>query len=583
MRLDWQSFAPNPWFQLCAMVAVLSGGTTIYNLTQRPEPGGGGGTPPAPAPPPLSIATPKPPPMLKAKTRGQWIVDANGAADSDSADLRAVTANLSDGDTVTLRAGSYEGGINITKSVHFIGQGADLAAASIHASFQDTITASGKSVSFDNLSISLDWPGDLLHALHCLGESHVELNRTLIHSKARFAVLVSNNAVLNARDSTFQTWGDGCGLKFENDSRGSMLRCAFSSNRWGLEALNSAQARATSCAFEKNGLPNGEGSILVAAGVQAHIDADQCQFTGNTSSLRAIESGSLSITNSSFKDNGITGDLSDKSDALVSVKTGGKALLSNVTFESNKQGVSVEGAGSLTISGCHFANTGIRTENARFQYLSNAISASGQGSSVKVDQGTVINNTTTNGIVIVEGAKLTLDDASVEGNGIDGLWVGNNKGGATAEVRHGKFISNANGVECGFGSSGTIQDCQIIGNASAGIWLGGANTKISISNCEFRGHKGSALWIVGFAEGQATGCVFDGNGCGAQAGVSRKADQAGAMTLADCTITNNSICGIAACTKSGVLLRDLHFGGNHKPDIYKERSAVVRDDSKKSR
>ena len=91
------------------------------------------------------------------------------------------------------------------------------------------------------------------------------------------------------------------------------------------------------------------------------------------------------------------------------------------------------------------------------------------------------------------------------------------------------------------------------------------------------------LWIVGFAEGQATGCVFDGNGCGAQVGIVKKADQCGTLTLEDCTITKSSFCGIAACTKSTVILRGLRFGGNHKPDVYKERGAIVRDESKNVR
>jgi parallel beta-helix repeat protein len=344
-------------------------------------------------------------------------------------------------------------------------------------------------VSFENLTIGLDSPGEPLHTLHCIGASHVEINRSLIDSKARFAVLVSDNASLNARDSTFQTAGAGCGLKFENNSRGSLLRCAFSSNRWGLEALNSAQAQITSCSFQNNGPLNGDGSVLVAAGAQARIDADHCQFTGNTASLRAIESGSLSITNSSFKDNGVTGEAGNVSGGLISVQNSGKATLSNLTFESNKQGIAVVNGGSVTISGCHFSNTGIRTGNAAFQYLSNVVSVAGQGSSGTVNLGTTISNSTGNGIFIVEGARLTLDDASVEGSALDGLWVGNNKGGATADVRRGKFMHNRYGIACVSGSSGTIQDCKIVGNNAGGVWLGGANTKGTVGNSEFRGNK----------------------------------------------------------------------------------------------
>jgi hypothetical protein len=579
MRIDWQSLAPNPWFQMCALVAVLSGGTTIYNLTQHPAPiGGGGGDTPAPNPAPISITTPPPAPVLKAKTAGHWIADANGASDADSRDLRTVAANLADGDSVTLRAGNYQGGFNVTKSVHFIGQGANLAAVSIHASFQDTVTVSGKNVSFENLTISLDSAGDQLHALHCVGASHVDLSRSLIDSKAVFGALVSDNASLDARDSTFQTAGAGCGLDFESNAHGSLLRCAFLSNRWGLQALNAARVQMTSCSFQNNGMFNGDGWILGVQGDQAHIDVNQCQFTGNMAILKVSESGALSIANSSFKDNGVTGEQGKVSDGLISVTSSGKATLSNVTFESNKQGICVENGGSVLISGCHFFNTGIHTDNAHFQYLSNAISVSGRGSSATVNQGTTISNGATNGMVISEGANLTLDDASVEGCSNKGLWVGNDNGESTADVRRGKFIRNGNGIAFFSGSTGNIQSCQVNGNTVSGVALSGAKTRATIVNSEFRGNKNYGLWIGDLAEGQATGCIFDGNDRGAQVGVAGTPAESGTMTLDNCTVTNSSICAVVACMKCTIILRGVRYGGNPTPNVYKERGAIVRDD-----
>jgi parallel beta-helix repeat protein len=584
MRIDWQSLAPNPWFQLCALVAVLSGGTTIYNFAQHPDPigGGGGGTPP-PGPPPISIATPTPAPVLKAKTHGHWIVDANGASDSDSRDLRAVAANLADGDTVTLRPGSYQGGFNVAKSVHFVGQGGNMGAVSIHSNAQDTITVSGKTVSLENLTLALDSPGDQIRTLHCVGTSHTELNHDIVESKARIDALVSDHASLDAHDSTFQTEGGGCGLKYEGNAHGALLRCAFSSNRWGLEALNAAQARATSCSFQSNGMPNGDGVVLAAAGAQARIDADQCQFTGNTSPVLATEGGAVAIANSSFKDNGITGEPGNFSNGVVTVKSSAKATLSNVTFDSNKQGIAVANGGSVTVSGCRISNTGIHTDNAAFQYLSNGISVGGQGSSAIVNSGTTISNSTNNGMFVAEGAQLTLDDATVEGSGLDGLWVGNNRGAATVAVRRGKFARNRYGLACGAGSSGNIQDCHFLGNNACGVWLFGANTKGTISNSEFRGHKGVGLWVQGLAEGQATGCTFDGNARAIQVGIAHKEEEAGTLTLENCTVTNNSICGIVALMKSTLTLRGMRFASNHNVNLSKDQETIVHDESKSAR
>lgn len=552
----------------------------IYLLIHRAAPIGNRGPTPISSPPPIRINTPPPGSPVNARVAGYWVVDANGGAGSQSRDLSGVIPNLVDGDTVTLRPGSYEGGFNVTKSVHFVGQGANQEAVTIHASLRDTVMASGRNVSFENLTIGQDSPGDEVHALHCVGNSHVELNRIIIGSKSTFGAFVENEASLDARDSTFKTAGVGCGLDFETNAHGSVLRCAFSSNRWGLQALNAARVQVTSCSFKNNGPVNGDGSILMIQGAQARIDADQCQFIGNTTSVRVSESGSLSITNSLFKGNGVTGERGNISAGLIYVASSGNAALSNVNFDSNKQGISVENAGSVTISGCHFSNTGIHTESGDFQYLSNAISVSGQGSSATVNQGTTISKTTTNGIVAVEGAKLTLEDASVEGSGIDGILAGNDKGGAVLEVRRGKFIGNQDGIYCGYGSTGTIQDCQFIGNTAEGVNLSGANTKIFIVNSEFRGNKSYGLWVGDLAEGQATGCLIDGSERGAQVGLLGKPDEAGTMTLDNCTITNNSILGIAACVKSTMILRGVRFGGNHNPNLWRERNSNVREDFK---
>jgi Right handed beta helix region len=581
MRIDWQSLAPNPWFQLCALVAVLSGGTTVYNLTQHPEPiggGGGGGATPPPSPPPISISTPPPAPVIRAKSSGHWIVDANGAADSDGRDLRTVVANAADGDTVTLRTGSYDGGFNVAKSVHFIGQGANSGAVLIHANLQDTITVSGKSVVFENLTIGLDSPGEQLHTLHCVGTSHVELNHSFIGSKATFGVLMSDNASLDAHDSTFQTAGAGCALDFENNSHGNLLRCGLSSNRWGLEALHSAKVQITSCTFRNNGMPNGDGWIFGVQGGDARIDVSQCQFTGNTGIVNASESGVLSIANSSFKGNGVTGEQGKVSSGLIYVPSGGKATLTNVTFESNKQGIAVENGGELTVSGCHFSNNGIHTDNTNFLYLSNPISVTGKGSSAIVNQGTTISGSTTNGIVVIEGAKLTFDEGSVDDCTNKGIWVGNENGGATADVRHGKFNRSANGIAYFNGSTGSIQDCQFTGNTASGVAFSGAKTKVTVANSVFRGNKNYGLWIGDLADGQATGCTFDGNDRGAQVGVAGAAAEAGTMSLDNCTITNSSICAVVACAKCTLSLRSMRYAGNPNPNVYKERNVTVRED-----
>ena len=34
--MNWRALLQNQWFQLCLLVAVLSGGVMIYNIAQKP-------------------------------------------------------------------------------------------------------------------------------------------------------------------------------------------------------------------------------------------------------------------------------------------------------------------------------------------------------------------------------------------------------------------------------------------------------------------------------------------------------------------------------------------------------------------
>ena len=45
--MNWRALLQNQWFQLCLLVAALSGGVMIYNVAQKPGSDivGGNGTP----------------------------------------------------------------------------------------------------------------------------------------------------------------------------------------------------------------------------------------------------------------------------------------------------------------------------------------------------------------------------------------------------------------------------------------------------------------------------------------------------------------------------------------------------------
>src|ERR1700719_1241098 len=150
--MKWRALLQNQWFQLCLLVAVLSGGTTIYNAVKVTPPSGTASRP-SPTPPPIH--------KIKPKKTGQWILDASGARDSDSKDIQVVAASLTDGDVVTVRPGTYTGNCEITASARFVGPAPDTGVATIRCvePKRAGMSISGKRVSLENLSINLDIAG----------------------------------------------------------------------------------------------------------------------------------------------------------------------------------------------------------------------------------------------------------------------------------------------------------------------------------------------------------------------------------------------------------------------------------------
>ena len=105
--MNWRALLQNQWFQLCLLVAALSGGVMIYNIAQKPGSDiVGGNRTSTPGPSPSASVSRAAITKIKAKKRGQWIVDSSGARDADSGDIETVAASLSDGDVVNLRAGT---------------------------------------------------------------------------------------------------------------------------------------------------------------------------------------------------------------------------------------------------------------------------------------------------------------------------------------------------------------------------------------------------------------------------------------------------------------------------------------------
>lgn len=202
----------DPWIQVFALLAILSGGLTLHGLSQRilgqvnpprgPAPGPYAGTPrqnsgspagaadedsrmqilapdgrPAgvgtssPGQPsledvllgraPAGAAAPSAPSLggsgvqktISSKTPGKWIVDISKAADADTDDLALALASVAAGDSVSVRPGVYKGTFIIDKAVTVSGTGPTADAVVLQGSQAQTVSLAGAAATLRNLSV----------------------------------------------------------------------------------------------------------------------------------------------------------------------------------------------------------------------------------------------------------------------------------------------------------------------------------------------------------------------------------------------------------------------------------------------
>jgi Right handed beta helix region len=544
--MKWRALLQNQWFQLCLLVAMLSGAAIIYNTVKSTPPSGTASRPsPSSTPPPL-------PPVrkIRPKKTGQWILDASGARDSDSKDIQVVAASLTDGDLVTVRPGTYTGNCEIAVSARFVGPAPGTGVATIRSvePKRAGMSITGKKVSLENLSINLDVAGSAA-AVRIVGAAQVEMIGCSISTQATYGVFVHENASLTAENSQFRAGDVGSCLVFDGTSHGSLSRCTFSEGRWGLVTKTGAQVEASNCTFEKMRPANGRGDMVAVTGEHASAKLDTCQFTDSTTIVFVDAGGTLTITGSTFQNNGITGDNESTSVGLISVRNKGQAILNHDTFENNKQGVVAMKGGNVTMQDVRMHQTGLASTNQTIRFYSNAVAATDLGSTMIVDDSYIADSPFV-GFLVTDGAHLKATKTVVSNSAKAGLQLGDRDapGAANADLDNVQFIdSPQRAVWVDNGSQLTIQNCRVSRIGQTAITASGQGTRINITKTRINNCGESGL--LAFAGGtiSVTGGTIEGNKWGAQAGIRNDPAKSGTITLTNCTVQGNTLFGLVAC------------------------------------
>ncbi|HEX3421267.1 MAG TPA: right-handed parallel beta-helix repeat-containing protein [Candidatus Udaeobacter sp.] len=576
--MNWRALLQNQWFQLCLLVTALSGGVMIYNIAQEPGPDivRGNGTP-APGSSPSASVSRRTITKIAAKKRGQWILDSSGARDADSGDIETVAASLSDGDVVNLRAGTYTGNFEVNVSAHFIGPASGKGVATIRGvdGQRAGLTISGKKVEFENISLSFESAGDS-PAVQISREAAVELTNCAMTTQSKFGILVSESASLTAQGTQFRAANAGCCLKYQGTARGTLSHCSFLAGRWGMEVVNAAQVQGSNCSFQQIGLVNGVGLTLGVVGGRASLTLDACQFDGNTAAIMADEGGTLHLTGSTLRNNGITGEGENTSWGMICAQHGSRVSLKDDVFEDNRQGLVALGGSSLLLERAQMRRTGLVTENQKLKAYCNAVGASDQGTTVNV-MGCTIFDSLNDAFNVAGGANLNIVETTITNSNLCALTLGFANTAAAQAVLNNVRINGAHGdaIFVNSGSQLDMQSCQVANSDFVGVEAQGNGSQGKITNSTITGCKSIGLDANLGATITAFGCTMEATTRGAQAGLPNDQQKQGSVLLTNCTVRGNSVFGVGACRGAMLVMKGGFLGGN-KQNTWHESGGTVR-------
>ncbi len=577
--MNWRALLQNQWFQLCLLVAALSGGVMIYNIAAKPGSSDSvtdKGTPtPGPSTPanvPRRTIT-----KIKPKKRGQWVVDSSGARDADSDDIETVAASLSDGDVVNLRPGIYTGNCEINVSARFVGPPAGKGVATIRGvdAQRAGLTISGKKVGFENVSISFEAAGDS-PAVQISRDANVEMTNCAMSTQSKFGVLVNESATLAAQGMEFRAVNAGCCLKYEGTAHGTLTRCSFLAGRWGMEVINAAQVQGSNCTFQQMGLVNGAGLTLGVVGGRASLTLDASQFDGNTATIMADEGGTIHLTGSAFHNNGVTGEGENSSSGMICAQHGSRVSLKDDVFENNRQGLVALAGSSLVLERSQMRRTGLVTENKKLRSYCNAVGANDQGTTVNV-MGCSIADSLNDSFNVSGGATLKMVETTITNSNICAISLGFADTPASQAVLNNVRINGTHNdaIYVNSGSQLEMQSCQIANSDFFGVDAEDNGTRAKITATTITGCKIMGLNANLGATVEAFGCTMEATTRGAQAGLPNDPQKKGSIFLTNCTVRGNSIFGVGACRGSTLVMKG-GFLGNNQQNTWHEPGGTVR-------
>ena len=327
------------WVQIFALLAVVAGVLSAHSYWQRSLPAAAATAdlPMVVALTPSRAAAPFAPARAASvpRTAGRWVVDPRMGADADCSSLGEAVAGAHEGDVIVLRPGTYDEGVQVSKSLTISGAGVSPDQVVLTHSGPKTLAVSGGRVALENLSLANT--GLKSYWVLSLAMGHLTMRNVRFRSAGQGMLVVDGD--LDASDCDL----DGrTALSVSGKSRVRLVHDTLS----GEEAAVTADGGGVDLSIEGSRIQDSRGIGLEASRF-ALVRMHDVTLSGNVSAAVSIASGAeVRIIQAKILDNRECG---------VRIDGGAKAFLEQVQLERNRCGVGFVGLGALEARNSRFS------------------------------------------------------------------------------------------------------------------------------------------------------------------------------------------------------------------------------------
>jgi outer membrane biosynthesis protein TonB len=531
---------------------------------------------PKPQPTPEPKPTPKPTPALDPKVPKTWIVDAQNAQGSDGTELAAVVEQARDGDTITLRAGTYAGGFSIEKKIRIAGEKAEPGQFKIRTvGHTGTIKIKVKGVAFANVQILQD-TAESLPGLRLEPGCDLLLEGCELKFNAPVGMLCMKPEAITATKCSF-TSESGKMLLVRGPTKASFTECSFSGGACAIMSDSGTQIALRSCKFENIGTKAEKNAALSVFGENAGATAEDCTFTNNRLPVGADTNATLTLTKCTFTGNGVPGEDGDFTQGIIAVKNKTGATLTDVTFEKNAQGVNITTGASAQLTGCKFTDGGMDSGDAEFSTYCASLRVRGADAKATVT-GCTFTRTNPYAVFLADGGSATIEDSEFSGAKATAIQAdGTTSAQGRLVARKSRFHNNAGVASLRGGMSATFDDCEIRENAAA-LLAKDPDTKLEVSGGTIAKSADNGCQITSGAMLTISGVKITENKRAILVGVSGNPAEKATAALEECKFSGSTDADVLACVQSKVTIRLCEFDAVAHAKVQREKGADIQSE-----